>query len=71
MPGQIHKLTNSLGFCCLYAFFRAYKRTGMIATRLGMSRRAIGYWKARFVAGELQCEKCEGCLLKRLRAAGR
>lgn len=51
-----------LGYCCLWAFFHHNKRTAMIATRLGVTTRAIRYHKAAYRAGEFKCEGCEKCL---------
>jgi hypothetical protein len=55
-------ICKGLGYCCLYAFFSIYKRTGVIAARLGASERAIRYRRAAFKRGEMKCEKCKGCL---------
>jgi hypothetical protein len=62
---NLWQLISSLGYCCWWAFFRRNKRTGMIATRLGCSDRAVRYQKARFKAGERRCENCEGCLKRK------
>lgn len=53
-----------LGYCCIYAFFRVHKRTGLIAERLGICDRAVRYHKADFKAGEFQCESVTGKCLK-------
>lgn len=64
----IHSLvTKDLGYCCLYAFFRLYRQTGVIATRLGVTDRAIRKHKEAFRAGELRCGKCKTCMLPALR----
>lgn len=57
---------GGLGYCCLYAFFRLFKRTGLIAARLGMDDRTVRYQKARFRSGEYQCEKLDCCLKGKL-----
>ena len=57
---------EGLNYCCLWAFFRLHKRTGLIATRLGVTERAIRYWKMAFKQGDLSCEKCEKCLKDKL-----
>ncbi len=41
-------ICTDLHYCCLWAFFKLYKQTGLIAARLGVSSRAIRYLKARF-----------------------
>ena len=64
-------LITSLGFCCPYAFFRCYKRTGLIAARLGVTDRAIRYQKAAFRCGEMKCEKQLACQLAAIRRAGK
>lgn len=57
---------GGLGFCCLYAFFRLRKRTGLIAARLGVDERTIRRHKAAFKAGEYRCEELKCCLKGRL-----
>lgn len=44
-----------MGYCCPYAFFRLYKRTGLIAARLGVTERTVRRWKAKFRTKELSC----------------
>lgn len=53
-------------YCCLYAFFRLHKRTGAIASHLGVSDRAIRYCKAKFRNGDYECEGRATCLKGRL-----
>lgn len=59
-------ICSGLGYCCPWAFFSLHKRTALIATRLGCSKRAIQEWKARFRACEISCEHHETCLSARL-----
>lgn len=61
-------ITGDLGFCCLWAFFKCYRRTDLIATRLGFSRRAVQVHKARFKSGEMVCQgvACHGCMKAKL-----
>lgn len=61
--GLVHRLiTQELGYCCPWAFFYAFRRTAMIALRLGVETRSIRKWKARVKAGEVTCEGCPGCM---------
>lgn len=60
-------ICEGLGYCCPYAFFKLYRRTAVIATRLGCSKRAVQEWKARFRACEISCENRENCLQSALR----
>lgn len=66
-----HLVTDGLGYCCEYGFFRRYKRTGLIAERLGVSERAVRYRKELFRSGEVACQHCEKCIDKKLKALGR
>lgn len=70
-PLFIRLICGDLGYCCIYAFFRLFKRTGLIATRLGMSRRTVQLYKVRWRAGEFKCEGCKNCLLTDMRRAGK
>lgn len=59
----IHTLvTQDLGYCCEWFFFSRFRRTAMLATRLGFTRRAIQYAKARVKNGECQCEGNPRCM---------
>ena len=58
-------ICTTLGYCCLYFFFKRYRRTALIEARLGCSIRAVRYRKAQVDSGKLACEKCAGCM-KRL-----
>lgn len=58
-------ITEGLHYCCPWAFFKLYKRTALIAERLGLSTRAIRMQKARFKAGEFSCEDCANCLKRK------
>ena len=59
-------ITAGLHYCCPYAFFRLNKRTEQIALRLGVSTRAVRYWKMAFKQGDMRCEGCKKCLKGRL-----
>jgi hypothetical protein len=55
-------IRQGLGYCCLWAFFSLFRRTELIAIRLGVTPRTIRLYKARFRGGEFKCEGCEKCL---------
>ena len=55
-------ITEGLGYCCEFAFFKLHKRTSLIADRLGVSDRAVRYHKMAFKQGDLKCEACKKCL---------
>jgi hypothetical protein len=57
-----YMITQGLGYCCLYAFFRRNKQTGMIAARLGVTERAVRYHKEKMKNGEYVCAKLPTCL---------
>jgi len=59
-------ITSGLKYCCPYGFFKMHKRTGLIAARLGVTERAVRYWKMAFKQGDLKCEGCKNCLKGRL-----
>lgn len=59
--------SEGLGYCCVWAFFSRFKRTAVIAARVGVDRSTVKRWKRRFYAGELKCENCERCLKVRAR----
>jgi hypothetical protein len=57
-------ITDGLGYCCLWGFFKIYRQTGLIALRLGVTPRTIRLYKARFRSGEFECKCCDNCLKK-------
>ena len=59
-----------LGYCCEWFFFHHFKRTAVIADRLGVSTAAVRNAKARVRSGESVCKGCEGCLHARITLAG-
>lgn len=62
---------DGLGYCCPYALFRVTKQTGAIALRLGMTTRAVRFWKAKFNSKELQCQQKATCLLPHIKTLGK
>jgi len=59
-------ITEGLGYCCAWVFFMRFKRTALIAARLGVTTRAVRYAKARFNSGEIKCNNCANCMCKKL-----
>lgn len=58
---------EGLGYCCLWAFFRRnWRRTSVIADRLGCATSTIRYHKADFKAGVMECEGCKNCMKAKL-----
>ena len=55
-------ITEGLGYCCLWGFFKLYRQTGLIALRLGVTPRTVRLYKARFRDGEFKCEGCANCM---------
>jgi hypothetical protein len=51
-----------LGYCCEWIFFRLYKDTALIATRLGVTKRAVRYHKA----ADRACAASPACLKGRV-----
>lgn len=57
---------DGLGYCCEFFFFSKFKRTALIAERLGVTPRAVRYHKMAFVDGVSQCQNLEKCLREKL-----
>jgi hypothetical protein len=63
MPVTIKSMIEEdLGYCCEFIFFSRYKQTAVIATRLGVTTRAIRMHKAALREGCLVCEGKEKCM---------
>lgn len=61
-------IKDGLGYCCLWAFFSMFKRTELIAIRLGVTPRTIRLYRARFRGGEYKCEECQKCMKRVVKA---
>lgn len=69
MAGRIlvsDMITKDLGYCCVWFFFKRYRRTSLIAARLGVSPRAIRYHKSAVNDGLVGCPKAPNCMCKLL-----
>jgi hypothetical protein len=68
MPPRItirYLLTSSgLGFCCPWAGLMANRAISseVLATRLGVSGRAVRYQYDSIASGDLKCEHCRNCM---------
>ena len=57
----------ALGFCCEWAFLTVYRgKPTLIATRLGVSKRAVVYRFRLLANGKLVCPHKKSCLASRL-----
>ena len=63
-------IEEDLGYCCQWFFFTHYKRTALIASRLGVSERAVRYAKAEALGRPPQCEGREACMNQKFTQAG-
>lgn len=61
-------IVRGLGYCCLWAFFSIFRKTGPIADRLGVHPSNIRRYKARMREGEFKCEDCAKCMKEQVRA---
>jgi hypothetical protein len=55
-------IEEDLGYCCQWFFFNQFRRTAVVAMRLGVTDRAIRYVKAEMKEGCLQCEDNPRCM---------
>lgn len=55
------------GYCCPFALLKDKRslRTGELTSFLGISRRALQYWRRRFKNGKLACAERAECLKAR------
>lgn len=56
-------IEQDMGYCCEWVFFRLFKRTGLIAIKLGFSPRMIAKHKSEALAqtscpGKVNCMYC-------------
>lgn len=58
-------VTKDLGYCCLWFFFSRFRKTGLVAARLGVSPQAIRQNKASCGG----CKGREGCMDRKVTLA--
>lgn len=61
---------NGLGYCCEWFFFTHFRQTQVIASRLGVTDRAVRLAKARVDDGESTCENGPRCMNCKVTRAG-
>lgn len=55
-------VTEGLGYCCPWAFFKIFRKTPEIAARLGVSPRTVQRAKREVDEGEEKCKQCANCM---------
>lgn len=55
-------ICDGLGYCCEWKFFSLYRRTAVIADRLGVTDRAVRNHKRAFREGKLKCLCEKNCM---------
>ena len=63
-------VTEDLGYCCTWFFFKHYRKTALIAARLGVTDRAVRLAKEKVDEGLDRCAECKGCLNKKINLKG-
>ena len=63
-------ITEDLGYCCTWFFFKHFRNTALIADRLGVTTRAVRYAKAEVDDGFEVCKKCPDCLHAKITLEG-
>ena len=65
-PTIASMITEDLGYCCVTFFFSRYKKTALVAARLGVSARAVRYAREADRLHPCVCEGREACMKKLL-----
>ena len=55
---------EGLGYCCLWFFLTRFRRSRVVADRLGVDIRTINYARERVRSGEERCKGCDRCMDK-------
>ena len=53
---------SGLGYCCLWAFFYTFRRTSVIARRLGIATRTVKQYRSAWADGAYECQNCPNCM---------
>ena len=64
-PTVISMITQDLGYCCGWFFFSRFRKTGLVAARLGVSPQAIRQNKATCGG----CKHAENCMDRKVTLA--
>lgn len=61
---KMRQYVKEEGFCCPWALFVSRKRwlTSILSEDSAVSLRGVRFWRQKFRAKLLQCEKCGNCL---------
>lgn len=55
-------IVQDLHYCCLWKFFSLYKNSALVASRLGVTTRAVNYLKKELEKERPGCEGKPNCL---------
>lgn len=61
-------IVDGLGYCCTWAFFSIFRKTAVIAARLGVSTRTVQRGKARVDDGLDKCRGCKNCMKEHVKS---
>lgn len=61
---------EDLGYCCLWFFLSHFRRSRVVADRLGVDIRTINYARERVRSGEEKCKQCDRCMHKVVTLSG-
>ena len=60
-----------MGYCCPFAFFSIFRRTDLIAARLGVHPATVRRAKAKVDDKEWKCEGCPRCMKQHIQTVER
>lgn len=66
-PNIRSMIVEDLGYCCPWVFFQVFRKTSLIADRLGVSSRSIRIVKARCDNNEETCTGVARCMKAKLK----
>ena len=66
-PNIRSMIVEDLGYCCPWVFFQVFRKTSLIATRLGVAPRSVRIVKARCDNGEEKCTGIPRCMKEKLK----
>ncbi len=55
-------VTQDLKYCCLWFFLTRFRRSRVVADRLGLDIRTVNYARERVRRGEEKCAGCANCM---------
>lgn len=63
-------VVEDLGYCCVWFFLTRFRRSRVVADRLGLDIRTVNYARKRVKDGTEVCSQCDRCMHRLVKMDG-